>query len=910
MKLVALDTLNLIHRAFHAIPSLSTSRGIPTNAVLGFLNILLKLLEEENPDYIVSAFDFPGPSFRHESYAPYKAHRPPSLPELSLQVSIVREVLKGFGIRIVEMEGFEADDVLAALARQAGKEGIESLVVSNDRDLLQIVDDKVHVLSSGRRLDETILYTRQEVEKRLGLTPEQVPDLKSLMGDPSDNIPGISGIGEKTAVRLLQAFGSLEGIYSRLEEVNPINLRETLAQQKDSVFRARDLVRLRPDLDLQLPLQECESSLIDWPGAMEVLRKYEFQRLMERIGSQEKFDDLPPLSGEHTVISEPADMNWLRQRLSQTSLISLVAADETEGVSLAICPCSSEVLAAAGAGADEEVAMLSLARVERTHPHPPSSQGSLFELSSALSSSGGMAELAQRLLEEASDRLTVHDAKAVSQVLDSAGMTLLPPSFDTFLASYLLEPGRQAYPLAELCRRLLGHDLAKPAEGAEPEGDRQAPQTFLASQARCLARITPILRQQVEENGLLGLLQKLEIPLSFILAEMELAGVKLDVAGLRLLSERFEEKISALEAEICRLAGRRFNVASTKQLQQVLYSELGLKGTKKTKTGFSTDLEALERIANRHPIVPLILEHRTFSKLKSTYADALPQAVNPATGRVHTTFNQAGTATGRLSSSNPNLQNIPARTEVGTEIRRCFIAEEGNLLLSADYSQIELRLLAHLSQEPLLLKFFSGDGDVHTETACTIFNVAVAGVTPEMRRQAKTVNFGIIYGIGARALAAQLKIPEEQAQALINDYFRKFSRVREYLEATKDEVRKLGYAVTVLGRKRTFPDISSPDRQVRAYAERAAINSPLQGSAADVIKLAMVNMKRQVLPNFPGARMILQVHDELLFELPAGQVRVFAREVQMAMESAYPLCIPLKADVKAGKNWGEMAALV
>lgn len=932
MKLVALDALNLIHRAYHAIPPLSTSTGIPTNAVLGLVNMLLKLLEEERPDYITCVFDFPGPSFRNQIYRDYKAHRPPAPPDLSSQIAVARELMEGFGIPTLEMEGFEADDVLAALARKAEEEGVSSLLATSDRDLLQMVSQSIHVLSSGRRLEETILYTPEEVERRLGVRPQQVVDLKALMGDPSDNIPGVPGVGEKTAVRLLQTFGSLDELYQRLREVEPVRLRQALEEQREACLRSRDLVRLRPELDLPLSLEDCQVASINWPAAMEVLRKYELHRAMERIGSQEKFDHLPPLSGEYRFVSDTGDLGWLRERASQSPLVSLAASDEGDEVSLAICASglpagSTDGRTEACLAPADQVAVLTLPKLSLLPSHGAKPQASLFLVRSVPPTASGLVRGIEALLETVDDRLTVHDTKETTQILSSAGVSLPSPSFDTFLACYLLDPGRQAFPLPELGRRLLGHDLVseirQPPDGphTSTEGagsralslrplttDHSSP-SFLASRARCVARITPILKQQIEERGLLALLRQLEIPLALVLAEMEMAGVKLDVQALRSLSEHFEKEISTLEHEICRLAGRPFNVASTKQLQQVLYSELGLRGTKRTKTGFSTDVEALERIAHQHPIIPLILEHRTYSKLKSTYVDALPKAVNPTTGRVHTTLNQAGTATGRLSSSDPNLQNIPIRTEWGNEIRRCFIAEEGNLLLSADYSQIELRLLAHLSQEPVLLKVFSTDGDVHTETACTIFSVAEEQVTPEMRRQAKTVNFGIIYGIGARALAAALKISEDQAQGLINDYFRKLPRVREYLERTKDEVRQLGFAITVLGRKRPFPDISSPDRQVRAYAERAAINAPLQGSAADIIKLAMLKIRREIMPNFPGAKMILQVHDELLFELPAGQVRVFSREVQIAMETAFPLCIPLNADIKVGKNWGEMADL-
>jgi DNA polymerase-1 len=914
MKLVALDALNVLHRAYHAIPALSTSSGIPINAVLGLVNILLKVLDEERPDYIACVFDFPAPSFRRQIFREYKANRLPAPPDLSSQIAIAREFMKAFGIPTFEVEGLEADDMLAALASKAKQEGVDSLLVSNDRDLLQVVSESVQVLSSGRRLEDTILYTPEEVERRLGVRPSQVPDLKALMGDPSDNISGVPGVGEKTAVRLLQSYGSLEALYHHLDEVEPAGLRESLEKQREAALQSRDLVRLRAEAEVNLALEECRTATINWPGAIEILGKYEFQKAIERIADQHKFNDLPLLSGKHRLIADSSEFDVVREMIFRAPLVSLAACCDSEEVSFAVYPCTSGMTSQLGEGEDE-VLIITLPLVSALPLRGMDAQASLFGARPTRSEPQGLAIAVDELLESAKERLTVHDTKETARIFFSAAVSLPSPSFDTFLSSYLLDPGRQAFPLAELCRRLLGRALI-PHPGEKRKGKKQEdrgtiePYASLASYARCIALITPILKHQVEGKGLLSLLRELEIPLAFILAEMERCGVKLDVQALRQLSQHFQEELSALEEEICRLAGHPFNVASTKQLQQVLYSELGLKGTKRTKTGLSTDVEALERIADQHPIIPLILEHRTYAKLKSTYVDALPEAVNPATGRVHTTFNQAGTATGRLSSSEPNLQNIPIRTEWGNEVRRCFIAEEGDLLLSADYSQIELRILTHLSQEPVLLKVFSSGGDVHTETACAIFNMEEGQVTPEMRRQAKTVNFGIIYGIGARALAAALKIPEEQAQKMINEYFRSLPRVREYLERTKDEVRELGCAVTILGRRRFFPDISSPNHQVRAYAERAAINAPLQGSAADIIKLAMVKIRREVLPHFPGTRMILQVHDELLFELPAGQMRVFVREVQMAMETAFPLCIPLSVDVKVGNNWGEMGNVV
>lgn len=922
MKLVALDALNLIHRAYHAIPELSSSTGVPTNALLGLVNMLLKVLEGERPEYIACVFDHPGPSFRQGLYEGYKANRAPAEPGLSSQINVARELMEALRIPTLEMEGFEADDVLAGLARMAREEGVQCVLVSNDRDLLQAVNADVHVLSSGRRFEETILYTPEEVERRLGVRADQVADLKALMGDPSDNIRGAPGVGEKTAVRLVERFGSLEGLYRDLKKVGSARLEGVLGRAREDAFRSRELVRLRPDIDLPVSLPECSASGIDWAAGIEVLRRCELRKAIERIRGLEKPDDLPLLAGEYWLASSPEEVARLGQAGVRSSLVSLAASDEGDEVCVAICMSPARTEGAEGApsapSADEssaigaEVAVVALPKVSGRPPLAGGQEASLFRRRAAVGDSPWLAKAVDDLLEAIKGRLSAHDTKEAARLLYSANVSLPAPNFDTFLASYLLDAAKQAFPLPELCRTVLGRGLIVSSSSAEDEeaGAKAEPLAFLGSQARCVGLLTPILKEQIEARGLLALLTQLEIPLGLVLADMEMAGVKLDVEALRSLSEHFEERISGLEGEICDLAGHPFNVSSTKQLQQVLYTELGLKGTKRTKTGFSTDVEALERIAENHPIVPLVLEHRTYSKLKSTYVDALPRAVNPVSGRIHSTFNQAGTATGRLSSSDPNLQNIPIRTEWGNEIRRCFTAEEGNVLLSADYSQIELRLLAHFSQESVLLKVFSEDGDVHTETACTIFNVAEDQVTPEMRRQAKTVNFGIIYGIGARALSAQLKIPEEQAQGLINDYFRKLPRVREYLERTKDEVRELGFAVTVLGRKRPFPDISSPDHQTRAYAERAAINAPLQGSAADIIKLAMLKMCREVLPNFPGAKMILQVHDELLFELPAGQVRVFSREVQIAMETAYQLCIPLKADIKVGRNWGEMEAVV
>jgi len=862
-RLVVIDANNLVHRAYHALPPLTTSSGVPVNAVLGLLNMLLKIREDLAPDYLVCVFDAPTPEFRTSIFPEYKAHRPEPDEDLVTQMPIVEEMLRAFGIPQVLVEGYEADDVIGALVAKAREQQLETVIVSNDRDLFQLVGGEVRILATGRSLSQTVLYDSEGVRERFGVSPEQMVDYKALVGDPSDNLPGIPGIGEKTAVKLLEQFGSLEGIAENLDRVEPPRLRERIRQHLDLARKCAAVTRLKTDAPLPETMEPFRYAPPPLERVRPVLEKYEFSSLLKRLESRlEPQAATPPAA---TYKHAPAEAPripcafYLHQSKGRVPALAVVSNSESHLVPLSGGSGQADLF-----GAGQEPAALP-------------------------------AAVSNLLLNEQLPK-TTHDYKTIYRRLQPLGCAPAGVVFDTFLASYLLDPTRQEHPVERLASTYLRRKIPEPTE------DEHGVQAALA-----VRDLQGPLSEALREAGMLSLLTKLELPLSPVLAEMEKAGVAVDVAGLERLSERLAEQEKRHEARVHELAGETFNVASPKQLQHILFEKLGLPKTRRTKTGLSTDEDALVALREKHPIIDEILAHRTVSKLRSTYADALRRYVNPLTGRIHTTFNQAGAATGRISSSEPNLQNVPIRGEWGTDFRRCFIAgSQDNVLLSADYSQIELRILAHLSKEPMLVSAFLEDRDIHTQTAATIFEIKPEQVTAEKRRQAKTVNFGILYGMGARALARDLGVSQSHAQHFITEYLSKLPRVRDYIEQAKQQARELGFVVTLLGRRRPMPEVRSPRPQIRAFGERAAVNAPLQGSAADIIKLAMVEISRSLLPKFPEAQMLLQIHDELLFEMPRSQVPDFVPPLRRIMESAMRLDVPLKADIRFGPNWADM----
>lgn len=862
-KMILIDGNSLAHRAFYALPPFTTVDGVPTNAVYGFLTMLFRLTEEEAPDYLAVAFDKSAPTFRHQEFADYKAHRKPMPDDLRPQFPVLKDVLSALKIKIVEIEGFEADDVLGTLSRQAEEAGLDTVVVTGDRDALQLVSDRVRVALTRKGISELAYFDPAAVREAYGVEPVQMIDIKGLMGDPSDNIPGVPGIGEKTATKLIQEFGSVEAVLENLEKVSGKKLSETLAENAGSARLSKRLATIDRQAPIEVDIESCRVTEPDYSAAYQLFKRLEFKSLLKKV---DKGKGVEPPAAEALVQCRVADtpevLRDLRRRAGEA-------------------PRVAYLMVSPGPGGPGGLA-LSLEPGEAWWvPGAPSEE---FDLPEGL-------------------ELVTHDAKpalvrAIRRGEKAPASTAGPrrPAFDTAIAAYLLDPTRSAYDLAGLARQ---YDL-----GELPSED--APARFWGSRAAVLLPLRDRLEAEMQAAGMWELFRDVEMPLVLILAEMEAAGVGVDRSGLDQMADELEDRIAELTREIYRLAGTEFNVNSTRQLGEVLFDKLGLPVIKRTKTGPSTDADVLEELAPRHEVVARILDYRTLVKLKGTYVDGLRALIDDR-GRIHTTFNQTITATGRLSSTEPNLQNIPIRIEEGRRIRKVFVpTKPDHLLLAADYSQIELRVLAHYSGDRALVEAFHEDQDIHTRTAAEVFGVTMDEVTPAMRGRAKAVNFGLAYGQGAFGLARSLGIPQAEAKDFIDRYFARYPGVKHYMEEKIAEARTAGFVTTLMGRRRYLPEIKARQFAVRQNGERMAINTPIQGTAADIIKAAMVRVHRELRNQGLKAQMILQVHDELVFEVPEDEVGALATLVRREMEGAMALDVPLKVDVKVGPNWYDM----
>ena len=916
--LILIDGYSLAYRAYHALPTdLSTSKGELTNAVYGFASMLLNVLRDYKPNYMAVAFDV-GPSFRHQEFAAYKAQRAATPDELTSQLNRIEELVEAFRIPVYAAEGYEADDVLGTLARQAAERGLDTLIVTGDRDALQLVGPHVRVLTSGRRFSDVILYDEKAVRERFGLAPSQLVDFKALVGDKSDNIPGVPGIGEKTATRLLQQFGSLEGIYEHLEEVEPPKVREALSAFREAVFQYRHLVTIVQDAPVTLDLERCRTGQYDVERVKALFRDLEFRTLLDRLPAPPKeaagpaqlrlFPQPAPkpqparVEGAglaYETVTQPEALRRLAERLRGGPFAFDTETDSTDplrarlvGLSLAVAPGQAWYLPVG----HTEGPNLPLEAV-REHLGP--------------------------VLGDPQVPKYAHHAKYDMEVLARHGLPVRGLAFDTMLAEWLCNPSSQNLGLKNLAWVRLGEEMTTITQllgkGKEQTTMDRVPVAeaapYACADADMTFRLVPLLEKELEEKELTALYRDVELPLVDVLMAMECNGILLDVPYLRQMAEELAERLRDLEARIYELVGYAFNVNSPAQLGEALFERLHLprQGLRKTQAGhYSTSAEVLEKLRGLHPAVDLILEHRQIAKIKSTYVDALPELVNPETGRLHTSYNQTGTVTGRLSSSDPNLQNIPIRTELGRRVRRAFRAEEGWLFLSADYSQVELRIVAHVSQDPAMLQAFARGEDIHASTAAAIYGVPLQAVTPEMRRVAKTVNFAITYGATGFGVAQQSDLTPEEGAKLVEAYYRTYPRVRDYVERTKKMAREQGYVQTLLGRRRYFPEFQATERVHRNRlnaAYRMAINAPIQGTAADIIKLAMIRLHRALREQGLRTRMTLQVHDELVFEVPKDELARVAPLVREIMEGAFPLDAPLKVDMKVGANWEEMDPL-
>jgi len=885
-KFVIIDGNSLIHRAFYALPpSMKTARGEHTNAIYGFVSMLFKLLEEEQPDYIAVAVDPPGPSFRQEIYADYKGHREKTPLELGEQMARVREILEAMRITVFEVPGFEADDVIGSLAARAGEEQLQAIVVSGDADLLQLVDDAVEVLLTRRGITQVDRCNRAYLQERFGLAPEQWVDYKALRGDPSDNIPGIPGIGDKTAQSLLQEFGSIEGILESLPQLKP-KLRQALEENRELLFTGRKLTTIRRDVPLPFELNCCLRRDPDGEKLRALFRELEFKSFMDKLEAlfpgQAVAAAAVPLRGK--PVAGLAELAALLEGLEEGARMALLA-EPSPGR-----PYWRQPPAVLAFALDEE-------RCYYFNPadfHPPA----------------GLWKLLAEAFERCSGGLIGYEIKYFYSFFAQQGLREPPFSFDCQLAAYLLDPGRGSYKLEELLSDYLGLPAAAEAAG---RGHRREPLDLeqrgriLASQAAALFSLQEKLAAALAERSQERLYYELELPLAAVLAEMERQGITVDLPLMHDLAGEIRSRIGQLEERIYALAGERFNLNSPQQLAAILFDKLKLPVVRKTKTGYSTDARVLAELAPHHEIVAEILHYRQLIKLEGTYLSGLLPLVDGSDHKLYTTFNQTVTATGRLSSSDPNLQNIPVRLEEGRRIRLAFVpSRRGRVLLSADYSQIELRVLAHLSGDPILLDAFRKDEDIHRRTAAEVFQVPLEEVSEAMREKAKAVNFGIIYGISDYGLAQGVGVSRQEAQRYINSYFERYEGVREYMERVIEGARRDGYVTTLLGRRRYLPEINSSHFGRRSFAERMARNTPIQGSAADIIKLAMLRVAETIRGGGFAARLLLQIHDELLFEVEESELNFFAPVIRKDMEEACSLAIPLKVDLKWGLNWAEL----
>ena len=914
--LALLDGHSLAFRAFHALPQdLRTSRGELTNATFGFTSMLLTVLNDIQPDYIAVSFDV-GRTFRHDQFAAYKAHRPETPEVLHQQVERIKEVVRAFNIPIYTVEGYEADDVLGTLARQGEAQALDVLIVTGDTDAFQLISPHIRVMTSGRRFSDVVIYDEARIRERFGLRPDQLVDYKALVGDKSDNIPGVPGVGAKTATTLLQRYDSLEGIYRHLAEITPERVRKALAAHRDAVFAWRDLLRIRTDVPVTLDLEACRTRAFDPEAVRALFRELEFRSLLNRLPEPEMPPDTPsqpvqpPLfpetvrtssiaAAQPLIIDSPQALERLTRHLDTAQRLAFDV--ETDSVDQHRARLVG--LAIAWGSTPQEAAYIPIAH--RDTPALP------------------WDTVRDALAPYWNNRLPLyvaHNAKYDLTILERYGLSLHGRLADTMIMAWLINPSRRRLGLKELAFTELGLEMQDITDLIGKGKAQITMDRVSVSQVAPYAAMDVIvtwqlydrLLPQLQERALATLFWEIEMPLVPVLIAMERHGVLIDVPFLKELSRQLTRRLLEIEEEIYRLVGYRFNINSTQQLSDVLFGSLGLPavGLRRTKSGhYSTSATVLEKLRGRHPVVDLVLEQRQLQKLLSTYINALPRMVNPETGRVHTDFNQTGAETGRLASNSPNLQNIPIRTELGRLIRKAFIAPPGHVLLTADYSQVELRILAHISGDPTLIQAFQEGRDIHAHTASLVFGVPIDQVTPEQRRVAKMTNFAISYGVTGYGLAERTDMDTATANRFIEQYFQTYPRVKEYIERVKREVQEKGYVQTLLGRRRYFPELrpdSGVSRTLRQAAERAAINHPIQGTAADIIKIAMNQVYRRLREEGYRTAMILQVHDELVFEVPEAELPHVAPLIKDIMENAYTLVVPLQVDLEVGPNWHDL----
>jgi DNA polymerase I len=881
---VLIDAHSLIYRAFFALPPMSTSDGRVTNAAYGFTSMLAIVLASR-PEFAVAAFDVAAPTFRSKEYEEYKAGRRAMPDDLRPQIEMVRDILETFSIPIHGIAGFEADDLIGTFSRIAEERGHAVTIVSGDLDCLQLVSESVEALVPRRGITDTFVYGPDQVRQRYGFEPPQLIDFKALRGDTSDNIPGVPGVGDKTAAKLVQDFGSVEALLERVDELPEGRLKTSIKANADQIRLGKRMVTIVRDVPVELDLETARWTRYDYDKARAVFDRFEFRQLLSRFPPPDQVPVQPSLTFEPAP--EPAGLKVVEDPAEAASLLD--GSDDVGVFALNEGPGRGARIAGLGVSTGKVTFYVA-------------KQEAMDAVASTLSGR----------------RISGHDAKETELALRSLGGGRREWAFSTFLAAYLLGAGSRDPRLEDLAREFLDLNLVSTEQllgtgrSARKVADLSVNEAaeFGARRAEAILNLRPRLEAEMRNLGVDYLFHEIELPLAGVLADMESEGVAIDVPYLKQMQDELGGQLAAIEQEVEQVAGQKFNLGAPQQLAKVLFEDLRLPVGRRTKTGYSTDADTLETLRDKHPIIGLILEHRQLSKLKSTYVDALPQIVDPLSGRVHTSFGQASTATGRLASSNPNLMNIPIRTELGQRIRRAFKAgRPDHVMVSADYSQIELRIAAHLSGDPKLLGAFAAGQDIHTATAAAVFKIPIESVDPNQRRLAKVANFGSIYGQGEYGLSQQLGITGDVAREFLVQYWSTYSRLKEYLDEVRRKAREEGFVVSATGRRRAIPDLRSPNFQLRSAAERMAINFPMQSLAADIIKIAMVRLQREIEADHIEGRMLLQVHDELLFEVPESEVDQFAEKVPRIMTGAYELETGIEVETKVGPNWADMKKL-
>jgi DNA polymerase-1 len=884
--LYLIDGSAYIYRAYHAIRNLSSSKGLPTNAVFGFSRMLIKLMESKSPEYLIICFDVKGPTFRHEMYPDYKANRPPMPEDMVVQIPWIKKVVEGFQIPIIEVPGYEADDLIGTLARQAGEAGFEVVMVTGDKDFMQLVTETNSVWDPMKDLTIDVGF----IEEKHGVAPLQMIQVMGLSGDAADNIPGVPGVGPKTAISLIREYGSIENLYKQIETVKKKKLHENLVTYQQQALLSRDLVTICTDAPIAFDQDNVTARPPDKKQLAEIFRELEFRQLQKLYPVERDLS-----KKDYRAILDCRALDTLVQKLLSADIIAV----DTETTS--VDPMQAELVGISFSSSQDSAVYIPCGHDPEVVPGQLAREIILEKLKPVLEN-GALKKVGQNI-------------KYDWIVFARHGIELKGVFADTMLMSYLLDPSKRAHSLDRIADDFLDHQtITYEAVAGKGKNAVSFDQVLLekavpyACEDADITRMAYyVLLERLRDKGLTDLLEKVEMPLIPVLMRMEMSGICVDTARLKELSRTFESELESIENDIYRMAGETFNIKSSQQLGHILFEKLELpvqKKTRKTK-GYSTDVEVLTTLAEQHELPALVLRHRTLSKLKSTYTDALLELVHPQTGRIHTSFNQTVAVTGRLSSSNPNLQNIPIRTEEGRRIRGAFVPHEGWTLVSADYSQIELRVLAHCSGDAILIKAFAEDEDIHTRTATEVFQTLPGFIDDELRRQAKVINFGIIYGMSPFGLSKALGISQKMAKIYIDSYFGRYQGVKQYIDDTIAKAREERQISTLLGRVRLLPDIVSKNHNVRQFAERTAVNTPIQGSAADLIKLAMINVDAELTRKKMQTTLLLSVHDEIVFECPPEELDAATELVTTLMESVWDLDVPLKVNAAGGKNWDE-----